>query len=61
MQGTGPGYFKLQRCEPQAAEAAAAAGLPRVLVVAFGSAPGLPNWGGVLSRVTAAAEEDAHR
>jgi hypothetical protein len=32
-----------------------------VLVVAFGSAPGLPNWGGVLSRVTAAAEEDAHR
>ena len=32
----------------------------RALVVAFGSAPGVPNWGGLLSRVLAAAEDAAH-
>jgi hypothetical protein len=30
----------------------------RVLVVAFGSAPGLPNWGGVLRQVAATMEKD---
>lgn len=32
----------------------------RVLVVAFGSAPGVPNWGSLLRRVAKAAEDPAH-
>jgi len=32
----------------------------RVLVVAFGSAPGLPNWGGVLRQVQAAMEKSGY-
>lgn len=32
----------------------------RVLVVAFGSAPGVPNWGGLLARVSKAAQDAAH-
>ncbi|MEW5319309.1 MAG: hypothetical protein WDW38_010469 [Sanguina aurantia] len=39
----------------------ALAGLSQVLVVAFGSAPGLPNWGGMLGRMYSAAKEDSHR
>ena len=32
----------------------------RALAVAFGSAPGVPNWGGLLSRVRKAAKDSAH-
>ena len=32
----------------------------RALAVAFGSAPGVPNWAGLLSRVRRAAQEPAH-
>jgi hypothetical protein len=38
------GYFKLQRAEE------AKPGAERMLVVAFGSAPGVPNWGGLLAQ-----------
>ena len=31
-----------------------------MLVVAFGSAPGVPNWGGLLSRVRNSAQDAAH-
>ena len=34
--------------------------LERVLVVAFGSAPGVPNWGGLLGRMYRSVAE-AHR
>lgn len=44
--GSGPGYFKLQRGPTPTAP-----GQDRVLVVAFGSAPGVPNWGGLLQKV----------
>ncbi len=39
---------------------AAALSGERVLVVSFGSAPGVPNWGGLLPRVRKAAQEPAH-
>lgn len=42
--GSGPGYFKLQPGGPAGSRG-------RVLVVAFGSAPGVPNWGGLLAKV----------
>lgn len=32
----------------------------RVLVVAFGSAPGVPNWGSLLRRIAKAADDPAH-
>ena len=32
----------------------------RVLVVSFGSAPGVPNWGGLLPRIRKVAAEPAH-
>lgn len=74
VAGSGPGYFKLQRGRAQAAGQAATAEAAgsvsssggsghqgeRVLVVAFGSAPGLPNWGGALRQVEAAMERDGH-
>jgi len=41
--GAAPGYFKLQPHTPGAAA--------EVLVVAFGSAPGVPNWGKLLDLV----------
>lgn len=44
------GYFKLQPGAQFVQE-----GSPRVLVVAFGSAPGTPNWGGILKQVSAEA------
>lgn len=62
----GPGYFKLEtaRAAPAAGSAASSAGSSgssaargRVLVVSFGSAPGTPNWGGVLGKVRAKAVE----
>jgi hypothetical protein len=60
-QGDGAGYFKLQLGPTSPLNSSS--GSPsssnndgRVLVVAFGSAPGLPNWGGVLAKVAAAAE-----
>lgn len=33
----------------------------RALVVSFGSAPGVPNWGGLLPRVRAASAHPAHQ
>jgi hypothetical protein len=54
--GAGPGYFKLER-----GPAGGGGGGPAdVLVVAFGSAPGVPNWGGLLRRVRAAAADPRH-
>ncbi|KAF8072363.1 PPOX1 [Scenedesmus sp. PABB004] len=55
VEGAGPGYFKLQPGPP------GPPGCERVLVVAFGSAPGLPNWGGVMRLVAAAAEAPEQR
>lgn len=34
--------------------------LTKVVVVAFGSAPGVPNWGGALRRVRESLDKDAH-
>ncbi|KAG2486470.1 hypothetical protein HYH03_014917 [Edaphochlamys debaryana] len=59
--GSGPGYFKLQY-GPGASGGSPEGGVGssnRVLVVAFGSAPGTPNWGGLLSRVYKAAASEA--
>ncbi|KIY96630.1 Leucine-rich repeat-containing protein 40 [Monoraphidium neglectum] len=67
VKGSGPGYFKLQRGGQQRRPAAAAGGGgeaaaagERVLVVSFGSAPGLANWGGVLRKVATAMEEEGY-
>lgn len=56
------GYFKLDPAPPPlgtsgAAGAAGTASRPtaEVLVVSFGSAPGTPNWGGLLKKARAAA------
>jgi hypothetical protein len=57
-QGDGPGYFKLQLGQ---ASSSSSSSEERVLVVAFGSAPGLPNWGGVMRQVSAAAEAPEHK
>ena len=54
--GDGPGYFKLERAPGSNLGSPPA----KVLVVAFGSAPGVPNWGGVLKRVRDAAKEPVH-
>jgi hypothetical protein len=58
VPGAGPGYFKLERSgRPKGGSAAADDAAAQVLVVAFGSAPGVPNWGGLLRRVRAAADD----
>ena len=54
--GDGPGYFKIARrhsLQPglEAAAGADSSAQDSALVVAFGSAPGVPNWGGLLKRV----------
>lgn len=54
-QGDGPGYFKLQLGPTAAWDGSDSS--ERVLVVALGSAPGLPNWGGILAKVAALAEK----
>jgi hypothetical protein len=59
LQGEGPGYFKLQ-LGPNTGSSHGNAD-DCVLVVAFGSAPGLPNWGGVMRQVSAAAEAPEHQ
>lgn len=51
MCGVGPGCFKLEKAGSSPAEA---------LVVAFGSAPGTPNWGGLLRRVRDTAADVTH-
>jgi len=48
--GAAPGYFKLQPHTPGAAA--------EVLVVAFGSAPGVPNWGKLLDLVRASMSRE---
>lgn len=59
LQGDGPGYFKLQLGPTAACDgsSSSSSSSERVLVVALGSAPGLPNWGGILAKVAAAAEK----
>ena len=53
------GYFKLE--QPTTTTSTSSPFTPsKVLVVAFGSAPGVPNWGGLLKKVRAAATEDEH-
>jgi len=47
-----PGYFKLEKNITNNNTTATGT---KVLVVSFGSAPGVPNWGGLLKRVRAAA------
>jgi Leucine-rich repeat (LRR) protein len=51
------GYFKLDPAPAAAAAADNGSSRPstEVLVVSFGSAPGTPNWGGLLKKVRAAA------
>ena len=55
---SGPGYFKLEQAPARAAAAdnGSSRRTTEVLVVSFGSAPGTPNWGGLLKKVRAAAE-----
>lgn len=55
--GGAHGYFKLDAAPPAAAAADNGSSRPstEVLVVSFGSAPGTPNWGGLLKKVRAAA------
>eukprot|EP00878_Enallax_costatus_P005986 GHUV01006278.1.p2 GENE.GHUV01006278.1~~GHUV01006278.1.p2 ORF type:complete len:465 (+),score=146.42 GHUV01006278.1:1741-3135(+) len=61
IKGEGPGYFKLQLGPtPQSSNEGSGCLGDHVLVVAFGSAPGLPNWGGVMRQVYAAAEAPDH-
>ncbi|KAH7622124.1 putative Leucine-rich repeat-containing protein 1 [Nannochloris sp. 'desiccata'] len=61
IHGTGPGYFKLEK-SPQLLSSTSTASnqFSKVLVVAFGSAPGVPNWGGLLKRIRTAGTEPAH-
>ncbi len=59
----GPGYFKVARRHSLKPGIQAAAGAHQraegsALVVAFGSAPGVPNWGGLLKRVELAGAAD---
>ena len=59
--GQGSGYFKLEKGpESSSTSNSTSNDHSRVLVVAFGSAPGVPNWSGLLRRVRAAATEPAH-
>ena len=53
----GYGYFKLEAAPAAAAAATNGSSRPttEVLVVSFGSAPGTPNWGGLLKKVRGAA------
>lgn len=72
VRGSGPGYFKLQKAGARGrgggggrsgaggGRGGEGAAGDRLLVVAFGSAPGLPNWGGVLRRVEAAMEAEGN-
>lgn len=55
--GGGLGYFKLEPAPAAAAASSTGSSRPttEVLVVSFGSAPGTPNWGGLLKKVRAAA------
>ena len=57
--GSGPGYFKLEEAHSMDSAPAEEPRRARCLVVSFGSAPGTPNWGGVLGRVRAAAKTPA--
>ncbi|BDA46872.1 probable leucine-rich repeat-containing protein 7 at N-terminal half [Coccomyxa sp. Obi] len=61
IRGCGRGYFKLRRGPPGDIVSAAGITGERVLVVAFGSAPGVPNWGGLLERIRRAMQEPAHK
>ena len=59
----GPGYFKIVRRQSLKPGVQAAAGAHQraedsALVVAFGSAPGVPNWAGLLKRVELAGAVD---
>ena len=51
------GYFKLVQTEPKGRRREQT-GAKKVLVVAFGSAPGEPNWAGLLKRVRAGMEKE---
>ena len=63
-----PGYWKLERGGPPSSSSSRRLDVTdargtrgrRALVVAFGSAPGEPNWGGLLARLRADAAEPAH-
>ncbi|KAK9830263.1 hypothetical protein WJX72_010668 [[Myrmecia] bisecta] len=66
--GSGKGYFKLKRGREMhhtsdRAEIVDGNGNKgtRVLVVTYASAPGVPNWGGLLKRILAATAEPAHQ
>ena len=63
IAGGGPGYYKVARqhsLEPgfEAGAGADHRATENALVVAFGSAPGVPNWGGMLKRVELAGAAD---
>lgn len=58
----GWGYFKLKRAEQRdPGVSSESPGRPRLLVVAFGSAPGVPNWGSLLQRASDAMSNDDER
>eukprot|EP00898_Chlorokybus_atmophyticus_P002308 jgi/Chlat1/3078/Chrsp21S03388 len=52
------GYFKLDAATPGSWEKLPS-GNARALVVAFGSAPGVPNWGGILNCIRKQSSSDA--
>ncbi len=72
VHGSGPGYFKLQKGSSSSGSSGGGSSSgggeaggaleqqqqQRVLVVAFGSAPGLPNWGGALRQVQVAMDKE---
>lgn len=62
VHGSGVGYFKLQPGGSQTDAPVDQTGVQgqRLLVVAFGSAPGLPNFGGLLHRIRHELQDPAH-
>lgn len=53
------GYFKLDHCPGSEANGQFVDD-KKLLIVAFGSAPGVPNWGGILKRVRDSLNKDSH-
>jgi len=54
------GYFKLDHCPGVEANAQVNTDDKKLLIVAFGSAPGVPNWGGILKRIRNSLDKDSH-
>ncbi|KAK9918296.1 hypothetical protein WJX75_002936 [Coccomyxa subellipsoidea] len=61
VMGSGRGYFKLRRGPPGDIVNASGVVGERVLVVSFASAPGVPNWGGLVERIRKEAKEPVQK